>query len=154
MPDAIRNPTSQECIKISCELQQHNRKLLCLCDRLEEVADSLPDKIDTQECLLLARSLYPAVYKAHQFEEIVLFPVLAGHNPDPALKNSFERLKFEHWEDEAFAEEISECLKRYILVPENSDTLAYMLRGFFESVRRHVAFDTEHLLPKLEVCST
>ena len=32
-----------------------------LCDALETLADQLPDQIDNQECLYLARMIYPTV---------------------------------------------------------------------------------------------
>ena len=31
----------------------------------------------------------------------------------------------------------------------NIDKLSYMLRGFFEGLRRHIAFEKEHLVPLL-----
>ena len=32
----------------------------------------------------------------------------------------------------------------------NFEALSYMLRGFFEGLRRHIAFEVEHLMPILD----
>jgi len=62
-----------------------------------------------------------------------------------------ERLRYEHWEDESFAEEICDELKLLVNNPNKAviDKLSYMLRGFFEGMRRHIAFEVEYLLPEL-----
>ena len=31
----------------------------------------------------------------------------------------------------------------------NPETIGYMLRGFFEGIRRHIAFVGEHSIPKI-----
>jgi hemerythrin-like domain-containing protein len=104
----------------------------------------------------VARSLIPTVKTAHQFEEKQVFPLL--HHPDvhtSSLRQSLERLQFEHWEDESFAEEVSEGLMMMITETDrhNHDTLSYMLRGFFEGLRRHIAFEIDHILPMLDHAS-
>lgn len=131
----------------------YHKTLLNYCDRLEKIADALPDMIDKQECLVIARQIYPVICKAHRFEEQELFPVLnASQNPNDATPKNLERLQFEHWEDESFAEEVSEALQTYVLNTDKvfSDKLGYMLRGLFEGLRRHIAFEAEFLLPKLQ----
>lgn len=130
----------------------HHRSQLALCDRLERLADSLPDKYDPQECLSISWQLYPAVKSAHKFEEEELFPKLLEPGQSRAdIEKSIERLKFEHWEDESSAEDISMFLRQMISHPSTTDIgkMSYMLRGFFDGIRRHIAFETEYLLPKL-----
>ena len=77
--------------------------------------------------------------------------VLVEAESQSNLNRSLERLKYEHWEDESFAEEVSDGLIRFVSDPDHPspDTLAYMLRGFFEGLRRHIAFESEHILPLL-----
>lgn len=122
-----------------------------MCCRLECLADNLPNQIDSQECLWLARELYPSIKKAHEFEENVVFPILLKNTRTCNLGDSIERLRFEHWEDEAFAEDISELLRRLGRGENSVDTeqLSWMLRGFFEGARRHIAFEKEYLEPLL-----
>lgn len=100
---------------------------------------------------MLARDIYPAVKEAHDFEESELFPHLERHAGTRALLEGLERLRFEHWEDEAYAEEISDTLGRIGRDGPVTDAekISWMLRGFFDGVRRHIAFENEHLMPIL-----
>ena len=131
----------------------HHRKQLQLCDRLEAVADGLPNAVDRQECLVLARDIYPSVKAAHEFEEEELFPLVQKEYPLATQNDGFERLQFEHWEDEAYAEEISDALTQVGRTGQIGDAekLSWMLRGFFEGIRRHIAFEAEHLVPLLKI---
>ena len=138
--------------RVSHTLTAHHAVQSDLCAQLEELADSLPDNVDSQLCLYIARSLGPIVHQAHDFEESVLFPLLEAHAAgDAELEATLERLRFEHWEDESFAGEVADGLAGFVTAPQDSnvESLAYMLRGFFEGLRRHIAFEREHLLPML-----
>lgn len=131
---------------------RHLTLQLDLCNRLEELADALPANIVAQECLLLARSIVPVLRRAHQFEENLLFPAIShAFATDASIAGTLARLRCEHWEDESFAGELRDGLIGFLKDPGrcNIDALAYMLRGFFEGLRRHVAFDREHILPLL-----
>lgn len=123
-----------------------------LCHRLEVVADGLPDSVDIGDCNEMAKSIYTKVKTAHEFEETVLFPLLQ-EQPDSSVKMAsvIERLQFEHWEDEAYATEVEDALGKFVMAPRNANIegLSWMLRGFFESVRRHVAFERYYVLPML-----
>ena len=137
---------------ISNELKLNLDIQLKLCNELEALADKLPNNVDPQACLSLARTIFPILHEAHQFEEKILFPQLANTPGDNhALLATLERLRFEHWEDESFAEELRECMVKFAneRSPDCVQTLSYMLRGFFEGVRRHIAFEREHIIPLL-----
>ena len=139
-----------ETISIQKKLLEHHDMMLSLCIKLEQIADSLPNLADIQECLIVCRDLFPIIKNAHNFEEKILFPLLHDASQDvTALDKNLERLRYEHWEDESFAEEISDVFRAYIDQPSKSEAekLAYMLRGFFEGIRRHIAFETEYLVP-------
>ena len=139
--------------KLVCaQLLNHQDEQLALCGRLEEVADQLPEITDTQLCLILAKRIHPMIREAHEYEEKTLFPMLmAMQNIDADLKATVERLRYEHWEDESFADEVADALIRFVTdrASSNAETLAYMLRGFFEGLRRHIAFEREHIVPIL-----
>ncbi|MDI7863560.1 hemerythrin domain-containing protein [Rhizobiaceae bacterium n13] len=120
---------------------------LALCRELEEIADSLPANINRQKCIYAAKALGPLIRDVQHYEETVLFPWLQQHNPDPALPLTLERLKFEHFEDACFAEELTDILlKLGAGSAVNTEAAGYMLRGFFEMNRRHIAFEREYLL--------
>jgi hypothetical protein len=57
----------------------------------------------------------------------------------------------EHVEDSVAAEDISETLLAHGHGKpiDNPEALGYMLRAMFEALRRHVAFEQDHVLPKV-----
>lgn len=130
------------------ELVESHREMLGLCDLMESIADSLPNKMDVRHCVRAASLIQPLLERMHKFEEEVVFPAIAKARPDDANKRVLDRLKVEHCEDECYAEELSDALNRVAsgMEPVAPETLGYMLRGFFESMRRHIAFEREHFL--------
>lgn len=129
-----------------------HREQLLLCDALEEIADSLPANVNRQKCIYAAKVLGPLIHNLHRYEEQVIFPHLAAQaGRAGALEATLNRLKFEHCEDECFAEELIDTLLKLGSGAEdvNAEAAGYMLRGFFETIRRHIAFEREHLLGRL-----
>lgn len=119
---------------------------LSLCAALEDIADSLPTAINRQKCIYAAKALGPLIKGIHQFEEAVLFPRLLAEARSDQMDATVERLKFEHCEDECFAEELTDALLRLGSgAAVNMEAVGYMLRGFFEGLRRHIAFEREYL---------
>lgn len=129
-------------------LRRSHGEQLALCKELEEIADSLPSSINRQKCIYAAKALGPLIKGGHHYEETVLFPQLQSSEGAPAhLAQTLERLKFEHFEDECFAEELTDALLKLGSDDTvNMEAVGYMLRGFFEGIRRHIAFEREHLL--------
>ncbi|AWC21497.1 hypothetical protein CO731_00948 [Aminobacter sp. MSH1] len=133
-------------------IQRAHAEMLALCDRLEEIADSLPNEIDRRSCVLAARALGPAMVKVHRFEEQRLhsqFAARLAHSGE--ARETVERLKNEHFEDEGYAAELRDALRATARGgrAENPETLGFMLRGFFGALRRHIAFERDHVLPVL-----
>jgi hemerythrin-like domain-containing protein len=127
--------------------RQAHEEQLRLCDELEEIADSLPAGINRQKCIYAAKALGPLIKGVHHYEDTVLFPQFESKVLDaPDLSKTLARLKFEHFEDECFAEELTERLLQLGSGHGNvnMEATGYMLRGFFEAVRRHIAFEREY----------
>ncbi|MCK9552430.1 hemerythrin domain-containing protein [Aquamicrobium lusatiense] len=145
-----RQPRCQESMIAIVELA--HAQMLRLCGLLEEVADSLPASVDRRKCLMIACELEPLVRGIHRFEEETLLPAYERALEQRGRgRGSLERLLAEHVEDECFAGELSEAL---LLLGrdgsvDNPEALGFMLRGFFEGQRRHVAFEREHVLPEI-----
>ena len=137
--------------QIEVRLGCHLARLSSVCDNLEKIADDLPDAFNRTQCLLISRNIHPIVVEAHQFEESVLFPNIRKKlETDPTLEPMLNRLHWEHMEDESYSAEIAEALQDLVAGKlHNIEKLAYMLRGFFEGMRRHIAFEREHVLPLL-----
>lgn len=132
-------------------LRRAHQEQLALCRELEDIADSLPANINRQKCIYAAKALGPLIGGIHHFEESTLFPWLSTRVPaDDDLSRTLDRLRFEHFEDECFAEELTDALlKLGAGEAVNMEAVGYMLRGFFEGMRRHIAFETDHLLKHL-----
>ncbi len=131
---------------------QGHRLKLDLCDSLELVADRLPDAIDHLDCINLASALVPLLRSIHAFEEQTVFEAFSALAPGSAqAAASINRLRSEHVEDQCFADEVTVALMKLGRgrVVGNAEEIGFMLRGFFETIRRHVAFEREHLLPIL-----
>lgn len=126
--------------------EQHLR----LCDVLEEIADSLPDRIDQRQCVCAALALKHRINAHHQLEETVLFPrMLARATGDSELQRVLQRLADEHLTDEGHCDEAIELLSklsRGAPLP-NVEAAGYLLRGLFEGLRRHIAFENDYVLP-------
>lgn len=128
----------------SCHRIWHQQRQVC--DALEMIADSLPDNVDRGLCLQTARMLPTLIAGAHELEETSLFTALESadmgdFDPQPTLN----RLRVEHAGDECFAEELAEVLMSLGRgAPTHSaEATGYMLRGFFEALRRHIAIEEE-----------
>lgn len=120
---------------------------LKLCHALEALADSLPDQIDTASAMKLAEDACEMLRDCHDLEENVVFPALMA--ADPQMDTVLERLRAEHVEDEDLANDLRRALAGFGRgQPRNeSEQVGYMLRCLFTSLRRHVAFERDHLLP-------
>ena len=87
-----------------------------------------------------------------------MFPVLrdSGTAEMPSLPVTLERLGLEHMGDEVFADELTSALRDFAARRNTfgPETLSWMLRAFFEAMRRHLAFEQEYVLPLLDRKST
>lgn len=125
-----------------------------LCSALEDMADRLPFGVGPDYCRSLIKVLQPTLLRAHSFEEQSIFPLVVKHFPD--IEETLNRLCNEHIDDDSFASEIEDSLFQMFKEPTgaNIDSLSYMLRGFFAGLRRHIAFEQEHIVPLLTEIST
>lgn len=137
--------------------KEAHRLQLALCDDLEAIADSLPSGIVNQDCLFAAKSLGRLIRDVHAYEEETLFPALSQIFPASGeFAVAVDRLTFEHLADECYADDIAEKLL-YLGTggrDVNMEALGYMLRGFFEALRRHIAFERDHFSSAIEVLQT
>ena len=120
-----------------------------LCTALEALADSLPARFDTHSAKVLVSGLHPTLFQAHRFEEEVAFPILLARHIDLAI--TLDRLRGEHIEDQDRAIELQEAVADLVQdrSRRNAEVVGYMLRCLFSGLRRHLALEREHLLPRL-----
>jgi hemerythrin-like domain-containing protein len=147
--DACLHEGRTPCLDLS---RAHTMKLR-LCDELEMIADSLPAQIDRLLCLRIASELVPQLRECHHYEEKTVFPAfLKGGTDTRSRSASIRRLESEHVQDECAAQDLTDVLLAvgHGAPIDNPEAFGFMLRAFFEALRRHVAFEHEHLLPELE----
>jgi hypothetical protein len=130
-----------------------HRLLLALCDDLEAIADSLPRHVILKDCIDAAQTLGRLIRDVHAYEETTLFPALLERfTASPEIQPAIDRLKAEHVADECYADDLAEKLLYLGKGGKdvNFEALAYMLRGFFDAMRRHVAYERDHFSAALE----
>jgi hemerythrin-like domain-containing protein len=131
-------------------IEEEHALQLELCELLESIADGLPGTFEPA-LAVIAISILNGSVRAHiKFEEDALFPVLRERlSPNDAVVQAMACLSQEHERDEDIADELVEALKDALKsgTPENPETLGYILRGFFESQRRHIAWENNVVLP-------
>lgn len=148
---------SSSCPEPAALFAAAHRDQLALCDLLEEIADSLPGAIDRPNCIGAARALGPLIQRAHDLEEDIVFPAISMRWRDLVdIEATMERLRYEHIEDACFSEELYDALMAYGRGEDrpNPEAFGYMLRGFFESLRRHIAFEREVIMPLFAMAET
>lgn len=143
------------CDKVLADYAAVSADQHALCDALEAVADSLPDQVDRQACLQLARAILPVLQRSHSFEEECLFPLLRTHLADSSPSVALlEVLLEEHEVDTALGEESSDFLMALGRgeLRAAPDGIGYVLRCFFEALRRHLAHESKivALLPSAD----
>lgn len=121
-----------------------------LCDLLEAIADGLPHRFDTGLAVIAVSILEGSVPRHMRLEEEALFPVLRNRVAleDP-LHAALACLEEEHERDGASLVELTDGLKTAAQQGsvQNADMLGYMLRGYFDSQRRHIAWEDRVVLP-------
>ena len=131
-------------------LEEEHALQLELCAVLETIADDLPDRAD-KELAKVAVSILSRSWPAHiALEETCLFPLLRERaKGDTMALDILDHLEAEHEHDEDFAGEIAMALQAYVDDgrTEYSTIQGYMLCGFFEGQRRHVAWENATIVP-------
>ena len=123
---------------------------LGLCDALELIADGLPDSVDRRLVREVTGILEHGLRQHFKAEEEVLFPLLRRRGTaDQALLAALDQLEKEHTRDEDVCAELLEELHDLAARgrARNADMLGYMLRGFFEGQRRHIAWENSVVIP-------
>jgi hemerythrin-like domain-containing protein len=128
---------------------------LHLCRRLEEIADSLPKALD-RGLALQASAALPHCRAAHVgLQDGVLFKMARRRMGKEAEGRAMiSQLEDEHARDTDHAYEVADTLETLGRggALTNPEMLGYMLRGYFESQRRHLAWETAIALPVIWRC--
>lgn len=121
-----------------------------LCDQLEAIADSLPNSLDRTVVLSATRFLRHKVPAYHRDERDCLFPMLERRAPQSFGMNGIAMMMQNcQVDDEDYAFELADILETLADQQRvgNPDATGYMLRGFFQSYRRYLAWQRLTILP-------
>ncbi len=121
-----------------------------LCDALEFIADGLPSRFERKLLREVINVLAHGMALHFDFEEEVLFPLLRRRaGVYVPLVAALDQLEIEHQRDGGLCGELVEELRLFLLQeqPRNAEMLGYMLRGYFESQRRHIEWENSIILP-------
>ncbi|MCF4099929.1 hemerythrin domain-containing protein [Maritalea mediterranea] len=143
--------TEQKALTVLESFDAHQRQMEALCTRLELIADLLPDQADPTLCKFTSDGMVKTLSDAQSFEEEELFPILEALSLlDTDIGEIIKQLRDEHYEDLCFAEEVRDNLRAIINgePTQTANATGYMLRGFFEKLRRHMAYE-RHLTSAL-----
>jgi hypothetical protein len=127
-------------------LQDTYDRQIALCNELERIADSLPDRVDHQACRSAANALPASMAAVHAVEEELLFPQILAKSRH-GHQDLIEKMRLQQVVDLWSAEEVQQEL---LLLASGQPSLSpeamgYLLRGFFDGVRRHVLHSKELL---------
>ncbi len=131
-------------------IARQHRAELCLCNLLEQIADNLPQPLDRELGNSGVTALRYCVKRHMALEEGYLYPVLARRaGRDELTEAMLEQIKVEHAADECLAHDTADQLEDALACGhvEKPEMLGYMLRGFFECRRRHIAWEDATILP-------
>lgn len=147
--DKLPGPTCQTPDPIGLIAEEHALQRE-LCDLLEAVADGLPHSFDKALAVIAVSILEGSVPRHMRLEEEALFPALRDRvASDHPLHAALGCLQEEHERDGAMLVELTDALKSAAQQGSvsNPDMLGYMLRGYFDSQRRHIAWEDRVVLP-------
>ncbi len=121
-----------------------------LCDVLETIADGLPGTLECALAGMVVDALRVDLPLHHKDEEEGLFPLLCRRaGPEDNIDAVIRQLCREHVADDTYCDDLIDVLRALAdgQPPRNPEMAGYMIRGFFESYRRHIAFENMVLLP-------
>lgn len=131
-------------------LQQEHAVEHRLCDTLEEIADGLPAEVNTGLAAKAVTVLRQSLRRHIALQERYLLPLLITRaEPQDNTKAVRAQIAAEHVADEVLAHDVADELEQMIRDgrARNPEMLGYMLHGYFECRRRHLAWEVNVILP-------
>ena len=131
-------------------LEQEHAQILNACAAFERVADGLPDEADFDLARSAADMLLHRLPGHYDDETAVLFPCLSARVGTGHLITSvLEELSKQRQQDADMLNEITDVLHSEVKGKRarNPAMLGYMLRNYFNSERRQIAWERKIVLP-------
>ena len=130
-------------------IEQEQISLLALCDRLEEIADALLDDLSPSTLETVAQEWRCRLPLHHQHMEKVLFPLLEKRaQSQDSIDEVISGFTHEQAMDDGYILGVLEVLDQFASgqpagehKPDYYEAAGYLLRGFFEALRRHLRWE-------------
>lgn len=121
-----------------------------LADHLEALADSLPDCVNRAAAAMAAAMLRTVHARHAEIEDRALFPMLESRCRDEVTQRAIRIARKEHEDAAGKAIELAEALDGLAETGRapNSESLGFMLRAFFDGLRRHLDWVDAAILPQ------
>lgn len=132
-------------------LEYDHKAQRALADLLEAVADSLPDAVNQASAALAASLLRDSVVRRTALEEQALFPLVEARTIDGSpIRRAIGLARREQRDCSGRAIELAEELDDLAAAgrARNPDALGFMLRAFFDALRRHLDWVDVAILPQ------
>ena len=129
--------------------REHDAEM-CLCNMLEQLADALPEPLDARIAPAGIATLRICVRRHIILEEHCLLPMLLKRaKPGEINEDLLAHITREHASDECHAHEAADEMEKALSCGRvvKPEMLGYMLRCFFESRRRHIAWENAIIIP-------
>lgn len=122
-----------------------HRLIGTVCDRLEAIADALPEAPQRESLPELVALLRFGIPAHCRYEESRLRELLAEEAERGWLHEAADLIIAEHHENESLMLELAEALEDHAdrCSPDRADALGYLLRHFFSQMRRHMAWEDQ-----------
>lgn len=121
-----------------------HRLIEATCEKLEAIADALPDAVDFRLVAEVLPVIRHAIGRHCKAEERDLMAVLRARRPKShEIKWTVSLLRQEHEEQEALAYELVEWLEAFAETgrAQNAAALGYLIRLFCMALRRHMRWE-------------
>ena len=131
-------------------IEREHHAEMCLCNMLERLADALPEPLDAEIASASIATLRNCVRRHIILEEDYLYPVLVKRaKPGEFTQDLLAHISLEHASDEGSAHEAADQMEEVLTCGRvaKPEMLGYMLRGFFEGRRRHIAWENAVVVP-------
>ncbi|WP_297109962.1 hemerythrin domain-containing protein [uncultured Devosia sp.] len=121
-------------------LRRCYERVTAACDGLEQIADALPDRVPAGQCARAASEAIVALKRMHECELALLLPGLAA-SPLRDVQKIAADIEQAHKMDSEAVLEVQEVLLAFAAGRPilSADATGYLLRAFFEGLRRHIA---------------
>lgn len=143
MQDAIRAHMDRQ-TKSANSIAAEHRMVRDLCMELETIADRLPQLPLPGEVAAIAAALRAGVPAHCRHEEAEFrYHMARRRNPPRELVIAVERLASEHTDNEPLGHELADALEAAMFSAgeTNTNALGYLIRLYFETMRRHLMWE-------------